>query len=36
MGRYDELGQFLIQHGILVFGHDQGESIVYSLMKEDL
>ena len=28
MGRYDELGQFLIQHGILVFGHDQSESIV--------
>ena len=28
MKRYDELSQFLIKHGILVFGHDQGKSCV--------
>lgn len=26
MGRYDELGAYLSQNGLLVFGHDHGKS----------
>ena len=31
MGRYSELIEVLTQHGILVFGHDQGKTTVYTL-----
>lgn len=26
MGRYDELGSYLSENGLLVFGHDHGKS----------
>ena len=28
MGRYERLGQFLAENGILVYGHDHGKDII--------
>ena len=29
MGRYEELGSYLAENGVIVFGHDHGEVLVY-------
>ena len=32
MGRYEKLGEFLAENGVLMFGHDHGRYAVYNVL----